>query len=120
MSDATADAVARLRAQRALWIELNDPPRRGVHMALPGWQDRARMASMPRLEFLQALLGRIDAWRGFTQADAMGQGDDALTFSAELWELLLNLHESWIVRIVDAYSTATLGRAAAAEAVSGN
>jgi len=120
MSDAGADALARLRAARELWIELDEPPRRAVRMTLPGWQDRARMASLPRLEFLQALLGRVDAWRGFTWGDAMGQGDEPLPFGAEVWELLLDLHEPWIVRVVDAYTTATLARATAAETVSGN
>ena len=122
MSDATAtaDPVAWLRAARELWIELDDPPRRAVRMVLPGWQDRARTAGMPRLEFLNTLLGRVDQWRGFTWRDAMGHGDGVLPFSAELWELLLDINELWIVRIVDTYSAATLERAAKAEAVSGN
>ncbi len=120
MSDAVADAVARLRAARQLWIELDDPPRRAVRLPLPGWQERVRMAGMPRLEFLQALMARVDAWRGFTQAETMGQGDDPLPFSAELWELLLDINEPWIVRVVDAYGAATQARSTAAEAVSGN
>jgi hypothetical protein len=119
MSDATADAVAWLRAARELWVELDDPPRRAVRMVLPGWQDRARMAGMPPLEFLQALMARVDQWRGFTGADA-GLGPEPLPFSAELWELLLDTREAWIVRVVDAYSAATLERAAKAEAAAGN
>ena len=120
MSDAVADAVARLRAARELWVELDDPPCRAVRLPLPGWQERARMATMPRLEFLQALMARVDAWRGFTQADALLTGDAPMPFSAEVWELLLDLNEPWIVRVVEDYGAATLARAAAAETVSGN
>lgn len=120
MSDAVSDAVAWLKAQRELWVELDDPPRRAVRLPLPGWQERVRISVMPKLELLQTLLGRVDGWRGFIWADAMGQGSDAMPFSAELWELLLDINEPWIARVVDAYTTATLARAAATEAVSGN
>lgn len=125
MSDAAAiaDAVARLRAARELWIELDTPPRRAVRLPLPGWVERAHMAQMPRVEFLQALLGRVDAWRGFTAGDARAQGPDAaasLPFSAELWQLLLDDNAAWPLTIVDAYSLANGIRADRSEAVAGN
>lgn len=121
MSDAAvADIVARLRAARELWVDLDDPPRRAVRLALPGWLERARMGGLPRLEFLQALMARVDAWRGFTWSDAGGGGEGAPPFSADLWDLLLDLHEPWIVRIVDAYGAVVSARADEAEAVSGN
>ena len=113
-----ADAIARLRAQRDLWIELDE--RRAVRLPLPGWQERLRMAGLPRIELLESLVGRVNEWRGFTWSDALGCGTDEMPFSADVFGLLLDANEPWLVRIVDAHSEATQKRAAEAEAVSGN
>lgn len=113
------DAIAWLRAQRELWIEFD--ARRAVHMHLPGWQERLRLSGLSRLELLQALVGRVDAWRGFTWSDATADGPaEAMPWSAEVFELLLDANDPWVVSIVNAYMAATQVRSAEAEAASGN
>ena len=117
MSDRHTDAIAWLRAKRELWVELGGA--RAVRLPLPGWQERLRMSALPRIELLAALVGRVDGWRGFAWSDVGGE-EGEMPFSAEVFSLLLDVNEAWLVRIVDAYGEAAQARAEEAEAVSGN
>ena len=58
MSDAVADAVARLRAARELWVELDDPPCRAV-MARMVWTSR-----QPRSGFASSISAVTPATMG--------------------------------------------------------
>lgn len=67
-------------------------------------------------------MARVGQWRGFVHSDAMtgASGEAPLPFSAELWDLLLDDNERWILKVVEAFTLATQKHDTAAEAASGN
>lgn len=86
----TADLIARVLAARERWVDLDE--RRAVRVRRPSEVEMLGMGRDIRAEKLaQCVVG----WRGFTLADAIGEGDSAIEFDSELWRVLSGDRADW-------------------------
>ena len=115
-----SDLVARVRAAREHWFELDSPPRRAVKWRLPDWEETLRLG-MRGLEPMRVVVGLVVDWRGFTQADfEAGAEPRALEFSAALWELALAEQVDMVSALTAHVAKTVNERAKARQASSGN
>jgi hypothetical protein len=122
MSDAASvSALAeRVREARRAWVQLT--PRQAVCVERPGWAARAEMAGLRGVALVQHVLRtRVVGWRGFVESDAHPAGGaEAVPFDADLWCLLADDQEAWIVTVMDALRGVQDAHDKAVEAASGN
>lgn len=122
MSDAASvSALAeRVREARRAWVQLT--PRLSVCVERPGWAARAEMAGLRGVALVQHVLRtQVVDWRGFVESDAdPAAGAEPMPFDVNLWSLLVDDQEAWIVAVMDALRGVQDAHDKAAEAASGN
>jgi hypothetical protein len=107
--------VVQALARRESWVELDE--RRAVKIRRPA---ETELATIGRALSLDKLVACVVGWRGFTLADAIGEGETALDFDAELWRVLAADSVVWSTKVAEAVAAAVGERARAAEAAAGN
>ena len=118
MSDATAALIARIRAGREHWLELDD--RHAVKWRIPSWEEQGRMM-LGRMEQMRVAVGLVIDWRGFVESDFVpGVASKPLEFSPELWDAALVDHIDWVPKLMRASIDGIAARADAQKAASGN
>lgn len=123
MSDAAiADLVARVRAGRQQWMELDTPPRRALCWALPSWESQYRMGDGGGA-YVRECVALVVGWRGFTVGDLLpddARAAEALPFDREALALVLSDHPDWVTQLAATVHKAMAARIQAQEAARGN
>lgn len=84
------ELIAKVLAQRERWVDVGTG--KSVKVRRPAETELGRMGRNLTLERLCACV--VD-WRGFTLADAIGEGDGPIEFDAELWRVLVEDNADW-------------------------
>jgi hypothetical protein len=132
MSDPTkpglnmAELVARVRAGRQQWLQLDADAAEGAGRALcwamPGWEAQYRMGD-GGAAYVRECVGLVVGWRGFTVGDVLPAHEDAATalpYSPEALSLVLADHPGWVTHLAAAVHKALAERQASQEAARGN
>jgi hypothetical protein len=119
MSD---DLLARVKAARVTWAELDDPPRRAVQFTRPGLDEQYRLLELRGPERIRGYLGLISDWTGFCEADALpdGRAEVAIPFSADLLLALCEDDGDLLARVLEALQTRRQQLRQQEEAAQGN
>jgi hypothetical protein len=101
-----SETVRRMLTQRRRWHELDDPPRRALLLQRPGALRlmRMRAGGLDAEGAVREVSEAVVDWRGFTEADLLGQAigsSDAHPFSREVFEC-------WIEDNVDSLEQAAV------------
>jgi len=92
--DSSAELIARIRKVRERWVDLDDA--RSVCVRRPGELALAQLSAGLSPELCCSYV--VD-WRGFTEADAFGDGDKAIKFDAGVWMALVEDRADWASKV---------------------
>lgn len=94
-----SDLIRRIYAQRERWVDVGD--RKEICVRRP---DRWDSLSFLRDRTADRICGQVVNWRGFTEADVLGEGVgtvEEVAFGSDLFRVLAGDRLDWLEKIVD-------------------
>ncbi len=97
------ELIAKALAKRERWVDLGDGKRicmrRPPELELGDLIESFRERDKSGVEKAAAL---AVAWEGFMLADAIGEGDEPVSFDADLWRVLMADNTEWATKAANA------------------